>query len=170
MRPTRAAAAVALVLVCTATPARADTRVVDDGAGAAQSAAHDLERVTWDYREEALVVTARLATVRRTGVVLTSRSAHEGEGYEVVARTWWRAGKKRDRLWIWFNTVTRTRIDCPGLRSRWRVGDDGLIRLVVPNDCVFDGWAMDDFRVSTSALGSTDVLDLVASGAPLTSA
>ncbi|UUZ59628.1 hypothetical protein [Nocardioides sp. B-3] len=163
-------AATALLLVCTATPAHADTRTVTDTApDAGIPAAYDIAGVTRDYDDDRLLVTSDMARVRRKGVVLTARSAHDWEGYVVVARTWWEDGQKVDRLWLWANTVTRTRVDCPGLSSRWRPGEGGLIRLRIPNSCLFDGYQMRDFSATTNRLGFAGIYDPVASAGVLSS-
>jgi hypothetical protein len=135
------AAAIGVVVLCTA-PASAEMHSeVDNTPDAAGLASpYDLTHVTWDYTHEALVVTALLETVRRRGVVLTSRSAHEWEGYEVVARS-----------------------------SRWTVGEQGSIRLAVPNSCLFGGYAMDDFRVTSGGPAFSDVADQILSAGRLTS-
>ena len=162
---------VVLSLVCAVVPAGAATRSRVDSAPDDEqvTARYDLTRVTWDYTSEWLVVTARMATARKEGVVLDSRSAHDWEGYEVEARTWWQRGRKVDRLWIWYSTDVRTRIDCPGLRSRWKLGDEGLIRLSVPNTCLFEGYPMRDLLVMTHQPGAAAWTDRVASAARLTS-
>ena len=117
---------IGLVLAGTSVPASADTRsVVDTAPDAGILALYDITGVTWDYGDERLVVTADITGVRRKGVVLSARSAHDWEGYEVEARTWWEDGRKIDRLWIAYNTISRVWTDCPGLTSRWRRGDGG---------------------------------------------
>lgn len=167
---TLATTVTALALSVVTVPADAGTRSSPDGApdGAGVPAAYDLIRVRWDYTDEALVVTSRLASVRRKGVALTSRAAHAGEGYEVEVRSWWRDGRRIDRLWIAYNTVSQTRVDCPGLRSRWRVQRD-VIRVVVPHACLFESYPLDGLRVSTGRLGSSGEVDVVASPQLLTS-
>ncbi len=162
--------ATALVIGCTAMPAAADSRnAADIAADTGIPAAYDLKGVTWDYDDDRLRVTGDIARVRRKGVVLTARSAHDGEGYRVVARTRWRNGTKVDRLWIWFNTLDRTRVDCPGLSSRWRLGEDGFIRLSIPNSCLFEGHRMLDLSVTTYRAGYPGILDQVASAPTLAS-
>lgn len=163
-------AAAALVVVGTAMPAAADSRSVADSApDTGIPAPYDITRVTWDYGDDRLLVTTHLAGVRRKGVVLAARSAHDGEGYEVEARTWWQDGHKVDRLWIAYTTISRDRIDCPGLSSRWRRGEGGFIRLSIPNSCLFDGYEMRDLSVTTSRLGHPGIYDQVAPAGVLTS-
>lgn len=171
MRPLRVGLLVAgLVLAATSVAANADTRSVPDTApDTGIPAPYDITGVTWNYDDERLVVTTAIAGVRRKGVVLSARSAHDGEGYEVEARTWWEDGKKIDRLWIAYNTISRSRIDCPGLSSRWRRGEDGFIRLSVPNNCLFEGSQMRDFSATTFRLGYPGNYDQVESASVLTS-
>ena len=146
-----------LILMGTSVPAGAATRTVADSApDTGIPAPYDITGVAWDYGDERLVVTAHIAGVRRKGVVLSARSAHDWEGYEVEARTWWEDGKKVDRLWIAYNTISRNHIDCPGLSSRWRRGEDGFIRLNIPNSCLFDGYQMRDFSATTYRLGYSE--------------
>ena len=164
-----AAGAASLLLVGTAAPADAETRTRGDHVWESVPDRLDLMKVRWSYGEDRFVVAAHLDAVRRKDVLLHARSSHEGEGYEVEARTWWREGRKVDRLWIAYNTQERTRITCPGLESHWKRGDEGTIRISVPNACLFDGAAMDDLRVVTSRSGSSEAIDRIVSRRSLTS-
>ncbi len=98
--------------------------------------------------------------------MLTARSSHFWEGYDVVARTWRQDGRTVRRLWIWFNTVERTPVACPGMRATWR---PSTVRLSVPGSCLFDGTPMTDLSVTTNARGSREVEDLVVGPRRLTS-
>lgn len=160
--------AVVLVLGCTAMPAHADTRSRADTVSSVEEPRppYDLRRVTWSYTSDRFVVTSRRMGSHKQDVVVTVRAAHDGEGYEVEARTWWDGRKKFTRLWIAYNTVSRTPIDCAGLRSRWR---RSLVRVSIPNECLFHGSPMRDFSAATSRIGSSAVLDRVSSPGLLTS-
>lgn len=156
------AAAIAMVVLSTPMPASADTRSLEDAVstGAEPAPAYDLRRVTWNYTSDRFVVTSSRMARAKQGVVLTARAAHDVEGYVVEARTWWEGRKRFNRLWIWYNTVSRTPISCPGLRSRWRLN---LIRLSIPNECLFDGAPLRDFSTATSRPGSAGVMDQISS-------
>jgi hypothetical protein len=149
-------------------PAHADTRSLQDTVSSVGEPRppYDLRRVTWNYTDERFVVTSSRMGRHKQDVVMTVRAAHEGEGYEVEARSWWEGRKKLDRLWISYNTVSRTPIDCPGLRSRWRLS---FIRVSIPNECLFDGAPLRDLSASTSTSDTSEVLDEVVTSGRLNS-
>jgi hypothetical protein len=168
MRQVLAALVVALVVGVAAVPANADTRSLADTVSAVGEprAPYDLRRVTWNYTSDRFVVTSSRMGRHKQDVGVTVRAAHDGEGYEVEARSWWEGRKKSDRLWISYNTVSRTPIDCPGLRSRWRLN---FVRVSIPDECLFDGAPMRDFSAATSTSDTSEVLDEIVTAGRLTS-
>lgn len=158
-----ACGSVALLMMGTSSPAEAASRVKTDTNPDPDyvTPAYDLRRVKWDYGSDRFVVTAKLGKVKKK-VILRASAHHGAKGYEVEAVTRWKDGRKVNRLWIWYNTVSPTRIRCSGLSSKWRLGNSGSIRLSIPNDCLFSGYPMDRFTVMTLKPGAFEGTDTIA--------
>ena len=166
---------VSVVIACLALvlgsspPASAASRVVQDTEPDGTIAAKlDVESARFTNGPDAWTVRTVIRRPSRNGVDVFTKMSHAWEGYEVNALTGWRDGRKITRLWIWYNTVQRTRISCPGLRSSWELQPHGAVTIRIPHSCMFRGYPMDDMRVFTlSPPGAQEGADGVASSRQL---
>ncbi len=161
-------ACLALILGSSPSASAASRFVPDTEPDGTIAAKLDVESARFTNGPDAWTVRTVIRRPSRAGVDVFTKASHAWEGYEVNALTGWRDGRKITRLWIWYNTVQRTRVACPGLRSSWDFVPHGVVAIRIPHSCLFDGYAMDRMRVFTlSPPGAEEGADGVASSRAL---
>ncbi len=170
-RPTALATLAALMLFLMAGPATADARIIPSGEPPWDVPARfDIKRVKVINGDEQLRYIVRMKRTQKKGVVVFARWHMTGDpGWVFEAESFWRKKQKQKvfRLFVWPNTESRTRVDCPEMSARWSLGTPGHVTFTFPSDCINGPRTWERFDVFTAPKSTGEAADWADSQAPL---